>query len=244
MRIRPWLEANKVFFETIAAVLLSGMAIVIAIMQTSVATKQTELMELQTRVAEVQILPRFEVHSYTSTEDAPATFVVSNRGASIDDLVMDYACFVMVDSKSKSGETTRKEIPAWGCVGSAVASWGGTGEGIARLNSMLTALQTVRVDQALMEGAKQAGYEMRVHTEIILSLRYRDLLKRDHEDFFATAIFGRSGAISDSEGASLIRRWKLSEQARKDISTLTLSDILREPSTSATNQRDAALSRR
>lgn len=52
--IRTWLSRNKVFFETIAASLLSLMAIIISAVQINISRQQTQLAELQTRIAQEQ----------------------------------------------------------------------------------------------------------------------------------------------------------------------------------------------
>lgn len=49
-----WLQNNKIYFETIAATLLSIMAIIIAVVQIVIATKQTKLAEIQTKIAQRQ----------------------------------------------------------------------------------------------------------------------------------------------------------------------------------------------
>ena len=49
-KIRNWLTKNKIFFETIAAALLSLMAIIISIVQITIAYKQTELTEEQAQM--------------------------------------------------------------------------------------------------------------------------------------------------------------------------------------------------
>ena len=46
-RIRTWLEINKVFFETFAAVLLRVMALVVSCQANRIANYQTELMEAE-----------------------------------------------------------------------------------------------------------------------------------------------------------------------------------------------------
>lgn len=50
--IRNWLNRNKIFFETVAVVLLSVMAIIISYVQVDIARKQTELIEIQTEIAQ------------------------------------------------------------------------------------------------------------------------------------------------------------------------------------------------
>ena len=47
MSIRDWLDKNKVFFETITAVLLAVMAIVVSLEANRIASYQTELMRLE-----------------------------------------------------------------------------------------------------------------------------------------------------------------------------------------------------
>jgi len=49
-----WLQSNKVFFETIAATLLSLMAIIVAVVQIIIANKQNTLTEIQTKIAQHQ----------------------------------------------------------------------------------------------------------------------------------------------------------------------------------------------
>jgi cell division protein FtsL len=52
--VRKWLSGNKIFFETIAASLLSLMAIIISVVQINIARQQTQLTELQTQIAQAQ----------------------------------------------------------------------------------------------------------------------------------------------------------------------------------------------
>jgi hypothetical protein len=61
MKLREFLECNKIFFETIAASLLSVMAVM-------VAWNQTSVLELQTRVAEVQVLPQLSMGTIASND--------------------------------------------------------------------------------------------------------------------------------------------------------------------------------
>jgi len=50
--MKQWLESNKVYFETLAAVLLSIMAILLSIYQGCLTSKQTQLLEKQIQIAE------------------------------------------------------------------------------------------------------------------------------------------------------------------------------------------------
>lgn len=54
-RLRDWLDRNKIFFETIAAFLLSSMAIIISIYQVKIGDDQTKLLQAQTDYNKRQI---------------------------------------------------------------------------------------------------------------------------------------------------------------------------------------------
>jgi len=54
-KLREWLKFNKIFFETIAALLLSLMAIIISIYQINIGEDQTKLLELQTELSNRQM---------------------------------------------------------------------------------------------------------------------------------------------------------------------------------------------
>ena len=54
-RLRNWLDNNKIFFETLAAFLLSSMAIIISIYQIIIGNDQTKLLQAQTDYNKRQI---------------------------------------------------------------------------------------------------------------------------------------------------------------------------------------------
>jgi len=53
-KLRDFLSQNKIFFETIAASLISAMAVSVSVLQYNIADKQTKLMEVQTQIANKQ----------------------------------------------------------------------------------------------------------------------------------------------------------------------------------------------
>ncbi|MBE0570859.1 MAG: hypothetical protein IH618_04875 [Ignavibacteriaceae bacterium] len=54
-KIRDWLNHNKIFFETIAAFLLSSMAVIISFYQVKIGDEQTKLLQAQTEYNRRQI---------------------------------------------------------------------------------------------------------------------------------------------------------------------------------------------
>jgi hypothetical protein len=56
---KNWLQENKIYFETVAAVFLSVAAILVTTAQTIFIFKQARLMDMQTKVGKQQSLPQF-----------------------------------------------------------------------------------------------------------------------------------------------------------------------------------------
>jgi len=65
--MRTWLRRNKIFFETIAAVLLSAMAIIVSYVQVGIAKKQMQLAEIQTKIAQKQFERELKKESIEKT---------------------------------------------------------------------------------------------------------------------------------------------------------------------------------
>src|SRR5690348_12691261 len=85
---RTWLKRNKIVFETVAATLLSGMALIVGTAQWTTASRQTELLNLQTRIAEAQALPQFEIALHQKLNDETGKFdddvlEIDNRGGPV-----------------------------------------------------------------------------------------------------------------------------------------------------------------
>lgn len=77
-RMRSFLEQNKLFFETVAATLLSLMALIVSIAQIVIAVKQTNLTEIQAIVAREQVLPQLVVSTKLILDEATNKFQDEN----------------------------------------------------------------------------------------------------------------------------------------------------------------------
>ena len=84
-KFRNWLTINKVFFETIAASLLSLMAIILSIAQIIISNKQTDLNVIQTEVAKKQLVLTSKQTDLTSiqTEIAQQQLTMAKQQARI-----------------------------------------------------------------------------------------------------------------------------------------------------------------
>lgn len=84
-KARDFLERNKIFFETIAAMTLTIMAIVLAWGQLKVTKDQTEFLKQQTIIERAQTLPQFLIttHLIIDQESGRATdeeILIYNQG--------------------------------------------------------------------------------------------------------------------------------------------------------------------
>ena len=112
-KLRDWLSANKILFETIAAFLLSAMAIIVSIAQTVTSFRQTQLSALQTQIAEAQALPQFELAIHQKLNDATNKYdddqlVISNRGGPVHDFQASSAYFIKVTVGSAGAKVQRR----------------------------------------------------------------------------------------------------------------------------------------
>jgi len=122
--LKDRLESSKVYFETIAAVLLSLMAILVSIAQSCTAARQTDLLDKQTKIAEVQMLPEFNIYVQLEydeqrkvyTED---TLVVDNNGGSAHEWNVQTAEFIVL---TYGGPSKTIELAVNGYYGAAFRS--------------------------------------------------------------------------------------------------------------------------
>jgi hypothetical protein len=117
VRLKRFLRKNKIVFETLAAVLLSFMALLVSVMQLVVGTSQTRLLGLQTEIARVQAIPQFvaainpiwdpKVEKFTAEE-----LVVINRGALAREAEVGEAVFLdfTLTRKLEAGQI-KKTLP-------------------------------------------------------------------------------------------------------------------------------------
>ena len=208
-RIRTFLARNKIFFETVVILLLSTMAIIVAIAQTWIAAKQTRLLELQTRVSEVQVLPQIVVLSFASNE-GDASWEIRNEGAPIHELVFDAGCFLTVNATTGGGKPkTTWQAPLTDCIGSWTASAGGGTGVIARVGGFRKVTEVVAVRERIAHAAaKRRWTNTTTRVEMVCHLRYRDLLNRPHDDYFGSGTFSDTRTVASPEGVALMEKWR------------------------------------
>lgn len=227
--MKNWLEANKVWFETVAASLLSLMAIVVSVSQNWVASKQTELLTIQTRIAEAQASPQFEVEMRPKLNDLTAKYddyvlIVNNRGGMVEDFRADAAFFLRLEVAGAGTEVLKADVPVNGYFTAGFLSAAGTGELVTMVGNHNNAI-VVKLADELRELAhgRKVGFA-NLEEQIILRLRYRDLLDRSFEDYFEARFVGGGARVPADIGRARLAKWEAA--ARPELSRLRADELL------------------
>jgi hypothetical protein len=226
---RTWLNANKIWFETVAASLLSVMAIIVSVGQSCAAAKQTQLLAVQTRIAEAQALPQFEVAMRPKLNDSTAKFddynlVVTNRGGMVQDFSATAACFLRLEASGAGLEVLKADVPVNGYFTVSYLGAAGVGELVTMVgNHNNAAVMKLSDDLRALAHSRQVGFA-HFAEQIILRLRYRDLLSRSHEDYYEANLVGGGARISDEAGKARLAEW---ERARRpELASLRADELL------------------
>src|SRR6267142_2156007 len=217
---RRYLDRNKVFFETLAASLLSLMAIIVSVVQIGLAIKQNKLTQTQTEIARTQALPQFVVNlkqiydpmAEKYTEDQ---IVATNQGGLVQELDCNFVVFIdtgyLVHADSR-----QKLLPLDGYYNGIFL----TGEGSGKVVTIKGINNTGKFSQLasqISEVAQAKGVICTVELKRYIRLRYRDVFGEKHvKYYYVPPIFG-GNVLDEPEGKSLFDKY---EQGFTDSSIL------------------------
>jgi hypothetical protein len=228
--LRNWLERHKIYFETLAASLLSLMALAVTVAQTATAIQQTGLLRVQTSIAEAQALPRFDVSLHQQLNEPTRTFdnnilEVSNGGGPVRDFDASAALLLVVtlNTGTPPAQDAKAEIPVSGYFTANFLS----GASVGSLVRMIGDRNNARVADLARElresaQAKHWAYGL-IEEQLILRLQYRDLLDRTHDDYYRVEVIGGGRRIARDEGERLFKKWQSGQ--RIELNRLT-PDVL------------------
>jgi hypothetical protein len=186
---KRWLQRNKVFFETIAALLLSVMAVLVSFFQACVATRQTRLISLQTRVVESQVVPQFFLEVLAppnNNVDANASRLVGvvNRGGGAHEIDVSTSEFITMTCRRKGRRRTVR-IPVEGYSELTALLTEGTGEITTVLVSPPHTTHLFELMTAVTDLDTTDSHREVTGIEIMVFLEYKDVLGRAHSEYFS-----------------------------------------------------------
>jgi hypothetical protein len=228
-KLRNWLETNKILFETIAAFLLSAMAIIVSIAQTVTSFRQTQLSTLQTQIAEAQALPQFEVAIHQKLNDATNKFdddqlIINNRGGPVHDFLADAAYFINVNVGSAGANVRTIEVPIGDYFTASLVSVASTGQLVTMIGNHNNAA-VADLSRNLREAAHAKGLVFaNLDERLIVRMLYRDLLERPHEDYYEVRLVSGGTRVTNDVGKSSFDRWRAAHQIM--LANLSPDDLL------------------
>ena len=228
-KLRDWLTANKILFETIAAFLLSVMAIIVSITQTVTSVRQTQLSALQTQIAEAQALPQFEVALHQKLNNATSKFddtelVINNRGGPVHDFEARAAYFIKVTVGSSGAKLMMIEVPIGDYFTGSLVSVSSTGQLVTMIGNHNNAT-VIDLSRNLNEAAQAKGLSFaNLDERLIVRMFYRDLLDRQHEDYYEVRPVSGGTRLANDVGKISFDRWGAGQQIV--LANLTADDLL------------------
>lgn len=233
--MKAWLERNKILFETVAAVMLSVMAIFISWQQFKVA-------EMQTRIAERQVLPQFvivsrqvksSVESQMYDEDILS---VENKGAVVSSFSVKPAVlfnFVITtygdaDNKFKQNKLDREVFVQDYYFGVGLSP---TGQGLlatVKGGTKKNHSKAVQLENDLEEYCRSKGWYSKVDIKRFVNISYVDLLGREHNEYYFVPLIYGAARISEKEGRGVFERLRKQVEAGRVayLNSMTVENVL------------------
>jgi hypothetical protein len=228
-RARGWLRFNKIFFETIAAALLSMMAVLVSVAQLRTAAKQTDLSEIQTRIAQAQAAPRFEIGFHQIKNEATDMFetnrlVIDNRGGGLRNFAAESASFADVDVATSRNEVGKLEISLGDYLDTQFVSAAGTGT-LTTISGYLNNKLFNDFSRQLRTTAEARKWDYAlVNTRLYVKLHYIDMLDQTHIDYYRISLVGGASLLPTLEGEDIFKKWR--NQPRERLANLDPAQVL------------------
>lgn len=200
--MRDWLSKNKIIFETIAATLLSLMAVVVSFLTYRVTSRQTNLIGLQTEIARQQVAPQFVVQKLqVQSSDGiyhDDRMVITNKGAIARAAEVDDVEFITLRCSRIGAPPKKLRLPVINYYGVNLVS--SRPELEFTLENRGNNDQYASLYTGLMNLDSKSATLVEIGMDIYVRVNYQDLLDQKHSDYFWAK--GRTAAehIPQKEG--------------------------------------------
>lgn len=233
-KLRICLERNKVFFETIAASLLSVMAIIVGYVQYVNMDEQTSLLAMQTEYARLNLMPSFLIATHLSKNPPDGQFYnddtlsIDNNGAQVDQFTAGAAVYMSAKATDPTHHsTTTLSFVVNGYYSTHFVSVAGSGR-LVTLVGPNNNQRFVTLDRACASIAKERDLYLELELRRFVRISYVDRLNTPHTEYFSIQPLYGATRISDSDGTS--RMSGISKAVGTDqfidIDTITADELM------------------
>lgn len=212
-KFREWLERNKIFFDTLGILLLSGMAVLVSLAVLNITSYQTQLMEKEHYpFFNVLITPDYDIR-FPDDENPKDYLTIENLGDPVTEFFAHDLVFINISNKDNENHYSR--VPLYHYYGGIVSingslnNWHSVGNqgdyrAIGRLTTNLTDYATAK------------GLNITTRIERYIKIEYRDKWGDKGSQFFNVREYSTE-RISESRGISIENEYNNKMDNRKGL---------------------------
>jgi hypothetical protein len=202
------LERNKIFFETLAAILLSAMAIMVSCQSNRIASVQMKLAERQTAIADELSQPFFRAAVVLQWDSTSQKYIqdrlaVINDGAPAYNPLVKVAQFLAVRCPQSNADSL---IPIRGYYQSAVLT-GRRTDTLVEFSGRLNRQRLYQLYRSYLARPATAQNPQWTGQRIFLRLNYLDRTSRPQVRFFEVLEPGGAALLDSAVGGRLMARF-------------------------------------
>ena len=208
MSVRDWLDKNKVFFETISAVLLAAMAIIVSYEANQIASYQTELIRLEHQpFLDFDIDLAFDPIESKYTHDR---LTISNVGSPLSEFDCQHAVFFKVEYGEIEEKLRSAMIPLIGYYDTTFQTNNPRGKLATLANSGITEGNNWKTTQTTLEFMNFARKKNATgFAEIVRYIRvcYKDIFGETHDEVYFVDTLG-THKLPEIEGKKIFEEYE------------------------------------
>jgi len=212
-KIRICLQKNKIFFETIAAVLVSGAAVF-------VSWSQLQVYRAQTTIQEQTVLPHFVITArQIASLQEPVTYdddviTIRNVGAPISQFSVRNAVLfhITVDDQTLNKWRITRDIFINGYYISTAHTAEATGL-LATIRGIRNNKMQAALEHNFREVSRTYGKFGLIEIKRFIQISYIDLLGRGHTEYYFVPMIYGAARLTDQEGKEVFDAWERSLSA-------------------------------
>lgn len=223
-------QHNKIFFETLAAVFLTIMSIIVGIAQWSSANSQNKIAEIQKELAEAQALPSFEIKIEQFKDQQSGMYnrndlIILNHGGPAYNFEAESAYFIKTTYADPT-VSCELRVPLDGYFAADFEGSGSTGQ-LVQMYGDKNNLMYSELTNEPIELNKNNSYALNLQQELYLKLSYTDLLNRSHMEYYQVHAVRGGKRIDDKTGEPILKHWE-EAAPRESLNNVHATTLLHE----------------
>lgn len=224
-------EDIKFCLETIAATLISIMAVLVAFSQCSISRDQTKLLKVQTDIAKRQLLPTFVISAVHQKEDSKNTYTedkifIENKGFPISEFDCESRVVFKVELTKISESHKKAFIPINGYYSGTIYTANGDGL-LATIEGYKNNLKAAKLERKFSEYCREKGEIGNIDIFRFIRISYKDALEVKHIEYYDVPMIYGAYKMTSEKGKEVFNEYdeKSKHYDFPDFDQLTIKEI-------------------